>query len=391
MKKKKLYFFLIVFGIVVFIIIMIAAGGIALETFSQNDETKSATSTVDDLMDNCYYIWHNPKTNDITKDLTQPAKIDVFKLCPSGTVNWGKDSLVTHTIWFTGNKDKNIPTLYAGDKLLYVSSNNVPYDGIEWERFSDYGYTIGVANMIGDESGHYHISNENGKGFDGYVCSDSDANQLNENFSTVSNLFLDKIGGIKIRENEVSKGGTASNLVKNKEYICEWYTGTIYQDFKMTANVHTFGFLESFTTYDYEFLHSNCIEIAIPSWFKTGYYYVDGIGMFRYVSKGDESLYNGEEFDDKVNWNDPIILYDENDNLIYDPSTGVDKRNGDENGNVSTENNGDNTKWKEDIDHTDYDIPEDQDDIPEDEGDTGADGYDDFGNETIINDENTVD
>lgn len=110
--------------------------------------------------------------------------------------------------------------------------------------------------------------------------------------------------------------------------------------------------------------------------------------MFRYVSKGDESLYNGEEFDDKVNWNDPIILYDEDDNLIYDPSTGVDKRNGDENGNVSTENN---TKGKEDIDYTDYDIPEDQNDIPEDEGDAGADGYDDFGNETIINDENIVD
>ena len=109
------------------------------------------------------------------------------------------------------------------------------------------------------------------------------------------------------------------------------------------------------------------------------------------MSKGDESLYNGKEFDDKVNWNDPIILYDENDNLIYDPSTGVDKRNGDENGNVSTENSGNNTKEKEDIDHTDYDIPEDQNDIPEDEGDAGADGYDDFGNETIINDENTVD
>ena len=93
---------------------------------------------MDDLRDNCYYIWHNPKTNDITKDLTQPAKTDVFKLCPAGTVNWGKDSLVTHTIWFTGNKDKNIPTLYAGDKLLYVSSNNVPYEGIEWERFHDY-------------------------------------------------------------------------------------------------------------------------------------------------------------------------------------------------------------------------------------------------------------
>ncbi len=83
MKKKKLYFFLIVVGIVIFIVIMIVTGGITLETFSQNNQTKSVTSTVDDLGDNCYYVWHNPKTNDITKDLTQPAETDVFKLCPN--------------------------------------------------------------------------------------------------------------------------------------------------------------------------------------------------------------------------------------------------------------------------------------------------------------------
>lgn len=380
MKKKKLYFILIVVGIVIFIVIMIVTGGITLETFSQNNQTKSVTSTVDDLGDNCYYVWHNPKTNDITKDLTQPAETDVFKLCPSGIVNWGKDSLVTHTVWFTGDMDQDIPTLYPGDKLLYVSSNYVPYNGIEWERFADYGYTIGVANMIGDDSGHYHISNEDGKGFNGYVCRDSDANQLNENFSAVSNLFLDKIGGTKIREDNVSDGGTANNLVKNKEYICEWYTGTIYQDFKMTANVHTLGLMESFTTYDYEFLHSNCIEIPIPNWFKTGYYYVDGIGMFRYVSKNDEALYNGKEYDENINWNDPIILYDENDNLIYNPSTGVDKRNVDE------DNNNNDSEEQNSVD-SDYDASEDQNDKPTDEGDVGADNYDNFGNETIITDD----
>lgn len=380
MKKKKLYFLLIVVGIVIFIVIMIVTGGITLETFSQNNQTKSVTSTVDDLGDNCYYVWHNPKTNDITKDLTQPAETDVFKLCPSGIVNWGKDSLVPHTVWFTGDMDQDIPTLYPGDKLLYVSSNYVPYNGIEWERFADYGYTIGVANMIGDDSGHYHISNEDGKGFNGYVCRDSDANQLNENFSAVSNLFLDKIGGTKIREDNVSDGGTANNLVKNKEYICEWYTGTIYQDFKMTANVHTLGLMESFTTYDYEFLHSNCIEIHIPNWFKTGYYYVDGIGMFRYVSKNDEALYNGKEYDENINWNDPIILYDENDNLIYNPSTGVDKRNVDE------DNNSNDSEEQNSVD-SDYDASVDQNDKPTDEGDVGADNYDDFGNETIITDD----
>lgn len=387
MKKKRLYFFLIVVGIVVFIIVMIATGKITLDTFSQNNQTQSAASSVDDLVDNCYYVWHNPKTDDITKDLTYTADTDVFRLCPVGTVNWGKDSFVTHTVWFTGNSDKNIPTLSSGDKLLYVSSNNVPYMGIEWERFADYGYTIGTANMIGDESGHYHISNEDGKGFNGYVCPDSDANQLNEHFSSISNLFLDKIGGIKVRENEVSRGGTVTKLIKDKEYVCEWYTGTIYQDFKMTANVHTFGFMELFTTYEYEFLHSNCIEISIPSWFKTGYYYVDGIGMFRYVSKSDEALYNGKEFDENINWNDPIILYDENDNLIYDPSTGVDKRNGD--GSDLSSTSTENSSGSEDMEqqreeNSTQSIIVNQTNDSEDEGDAGIDEYENFGNEVLI-------
>lgn len=387
MKKKRLYFFLIVVGIVVFIIVMIATGKITLDTFSQNNQTQSAASSVDDLVDNCYYVWHNPKTDDITKDLTYTADTDVFRLCPAGTVNWGKDSFVTHTVWFTGNSDKNIPTLSSGDKLLYVSSNNVPYMGIEWERFADYGYTIGTANMIGDESGHYHISNEDGKGFNGYVCPDSDANQLNEHFSSISNLFLDKIGGIKVRENEVSRGGTVTKLIKDKEYVCEWYTGTIYQDFKMTANVHTFGFMELFTTYEYEFLHSNCIEISIPSWFKTGYYYVDGIGMFRYVSKSDEALYNGKEFDENINWNDPIILYDENDNLIYDPSTGVDKRNGD--GSDLSSTSTENSSGSEDMEqqreeNSTQSIIVNQTNDSEDEGDAGIDEYENFGNEVLI-------
>lgn len=127
-------------------------------------------------------------------------------------------------------------------------------------------------------------------------------------------------------------------------------------------------------------MHSNCIEIPIPNWFKTGYYYVDGIGMFRYVSKNDEALYNGKEYDENINWNDPIILYDENDNLIYNPSTGVDKRNVDE------DNNSNDSEEQNSVD-SDYDASEDQNDKPTDEGDVGADNYDDFGNETIITDD----
>ena len=156
----------------------------------------------------------------------------------------------------------------------------------------------------------------------------------------------------------------------------------MYQDFKMKANVHTFGSLETFTTYDYEFLHSNCIEISIPRWFKTGYYYIEELGMFRYISKSDESLYNGKEYDENINWNDTIILYDKNDNLIYDPSTGVDKRSSMENENMSKNKSEQSDKG------SNKDIIESKSNSTTDNGDTGAENYDDFGEETIINDEN---
>lgn len=377
MKKRHLIFSLIVLGIVAFIIVMISTGGISFETFGENEQTQKHVNSVNDLADGCYYIWHDEKNNDITDDLEGVADSDVFKLCPSGSVNWDSDSFIEHTIWFSSTKDEDIPTLHAGDKLLYVSSTNVPYEGIEWERFADYGYTIGVANMKGDTSGHYYITNDDGESFDGYVFGDSDTNQLNENFSSASTLFLDKIGGSDVRENSISDGGTILNLKKDKEYVCEWYTGTIYQDFKMKANIHTFGSLETFTTYDYEFLHSNCIEIVIPDWFKTGYYYIAGTGLFRYVSEEDEDLYNGNAYDENVNWNDPIKQYDEYNNLIYDPSTGVDKRDENNDSSDSQANNGETQSNESDSYSNDTVI---------DEGDAGVEEYESIGSEIIYDD-----
>lgn len=43
--------------------------------------------------------------------------------------------------------------------------------------------------------------------------------------------------------------------------------------------------------------------------------------MFRYVSQSDALRYNGEAYDPLVNWNDPIIIYDENGSVQYDPTS----------------------------------------------------------------------
>ena len=294
----------------------------SFETVGSDESTVKHTASVDDLEDGCFYVWHNEKASDISEDLENTSSLEVFKLCPAGDRNWKKDTTsVNHVLWFDSSSDKEIPTLYEGDVLLYGSSTEIPFEGITWERYADYGYSIGVANLIGDESGHYHISNPDGKGFGLYVYDKSDAVELQQ-YTALTNLFIDKVGKTKVRNKLVSEGGTIQNLEKNGAYVCEWYTGSYYQDFKMIANIHPFCALETFTTYDYEFLHSSCIQITIPNWFKTGYYYANNIGLFRYVKGNDIEDYNGEAYDPSIDWNDRIIIKNDRGDVVYDPSTG---------------------------------------------------------------------
>lgn len=67
-------------------------------------------------------------------------------------------------------------------------------------------------------------------------------------------------------------------------------------------------------------MHSNFIVISIPDYFKSGYYFVNGVGLFRYVAEEDEGIYNGEAYDEAIDWNDPIVVYNENGEVIEDPS-----------------------------------------------------------------------
>lgn len=379
MKNKILIFITAVVVIVVVIYILVVKGILVLPTIGMDSETKTTIISADDLEDGCYYIWHNSKST-IQDDLQGTMDEDAFKICPQGIINWNENANVAHTIWFTSISDIEIPTLYPGDKLIYVSSTKVPYEGIKWERYADYGYTIGVANMISDSSGHYRIVADLENGYEGFINMKSDAAALAK-YEAVSELFLDKIGNVPVRENLVSEGGTILGLEKNGKYICEWYTGTYFQDYEMTANNHTFCYIEGFTTYDYEFLHSRCVSITIPEWFKTGYYFVEGVGFFRYVSMEDLSVYNGSVYDENVNWNDPIILYDERNLVIYDPSVGIDKRTVEQkNANTKTKA-APKTTTKQSTSNANSKKESDE---MQDDGDLGADYYEDFYEEHYV-------
>jgi hypothetical protein len=305
-------------------VLSLSLTGCGLETLTGSRKVVTSTGDVNELQDDRAYVWHNEKAEDIRKDLKKPSKKDIFFLCPTGDINFKKEELSEvsehpRSIWIGKEDDKQIPTLTSGDRLLYVAQE-MP-EQIVFERFADYGYTIGVSNLIDDGGGHYYIEYA-GADKDTYKYSidmESDAAAL-AGFENLSHLYLDQAGDVKVTEDTVSDGGTVTDLEKGKTYTCTFYTGTYYQDFRLTADVHSFGSMERFVTHDYEFLHSNCIAITIPDYFKTGYYYVNGVGLFRYVSDADAGSYNGRPYDPDIDWNDPIILYNEDGTVKYDPS-----------------------------------------------------------------------
>ena len=297
----------------------------------QEEKSDNEFSNVYELKSEKAYVWKN-SGGDIKKDLSEDRSgKPVFFACPTGDINFAGDEMsdideYPRSIWISSDEDEKIPTVTSKNALIFISDTKVPEE-IVFERFADYGYSIGVSNMIPDGGGHYYFTyaETDEDDYKYYVDLKSDAKEITT-FDTISRLYLDQVGDTKVTEKNVSDGGTVTGLKKDKEYVCSFYTGTFYQDFLLPASIHSFGKLERFISYDYEFLHANCIKIKIPDYFKSGYYYLQGAGLFRYVTDEDAKRYNGKAYDEGIDWNDPIIEYDEYGVIVYDPSQEIDRR-----------------------------------------------------------------
>ena len=362
MKKKKKLPFIILISIALVAVLIIALTKLGLidtaTTYAESEANYAKTYKIDNLKDNSLYVWQNSVDKSIEDESNE------FLICPKGNTNIDFDDRgvagVTFTIWVPTSDDYQIPTLTSQDKLLYVSKSSVP-DTFDFQRMYENGYSIGVTSFTADESDHYYINYmvTDKDDYKQFVNSKSDAKDLGG--LSVAKLYLDKVGGMEVTAENVSDGGVVTGLTKDEQYICEFYTGTYYQDYLLTASEHTFTAFEDFTCYGYEFLHSNCISIDIPEWLTSGYYYINGIGLFRYVDDEDVGAYSGEPYDENIAWNEPLILYNEFGQVIYNPSLQTDEELTEED--AETEGNdaasavgGTKAEWS-------YSLPEAQDDF----------------------------
>ena len=284
---------------------------------SAKEKEVQIINNVEDLEDGCLYIWKNCEGKKIT------AEDNEFILCPEGNTNVKyKDkgtSQANYTVWIDSSEDKLIPTVTRADKIVYVSKKAVP-DSYDFLRLYENGYSIGVTSLLPDEAGHYYVNymQTKAKDFKQYINTECDAGDLAG--LNVQKLYLEKVGKASLTEDNVTESGIVSGLKKNEQYVCEFYTGTYFQDYMLTANQHTFTEFEDFECHGYEFLHSNCISVDIPDWLCSGYYYINGEALFRFVDDEDVEAYNGKPYDGNIDWNVPLIQYDEYGKVIYDPS-----------------------------------------------------------------------
>ena len=250
---------------------------------------------MNNLTDNTFYIVHNdtyyPLYSYLKNYRAENYEVDIDR-----QVDTEKQ------FYYTTENEKNIPTLYEGDKLVYYSTSALlPY--ISWERYYDMGYTIGVTNIQTDIGGRCFVDLTDTDNFP--LLPDNELYELQK--ENASSLLLDKIGGTQITPDMIDNG-LLMGTEKDTQYDIDVYVGTYYKYFSTTSNYHAFRAFELYASVDYKTMQDYIYEIDIPDYILTGYYNINDKGLLRLV--------RGKTYDDYTDFNEKL-LYQSDGN--YDP------------------------------------------------------------------------
>ena len=251
----------------------------------------------------------------VTEDDLQPGNFYVrtsegFYQLPSGTVNYSERELIakeadpSRVVWY-GADDVLIPTMYSDDQLVYCTTESIPAS-FTWERYEDDGYTIGVSGLAANDAGRYGTTvSETSLKLDSSFA--AGLPELNEG----DILIVDKIDGNTVNNTNVAPGGTVSGLSSGHTYSVDTYIGSTYTAIDCVADTHAFSSFEVYETSNYSFAQSDYIILTVPNYLRSGYYYMNGVGMVRYANVTREEGIAG------INFNAPYYLgTDEEGNII---------------------------------------------------------------------------
>ncbi len=231
------------------------------------EDTVTTFTNMKDLTSGRFYILHNGRYQEL---YIGDASFDT-----SSTASSAGNA---RTCWFQEDFEK-VPTLYAGDSLIYCNDSYMD-ETFRFERFEYVGYTIGICNLSKRSSGRYSFNaqlEDNKK----QIAVNSDAYKLYELANNTA--VIETLGGARLLEGNVTRGGVIKGLKKDGKYKAQIYVGTQVYEYSLIADSIALTSMDTCTLNEYSFLESRVAEIKIPDYFNSGYYTLNGKGMFRYV------------------------------------------------------------------------------------------------------------
>lgn len=246
--------------------------GCSAEDSQDNSNEATIETNINKLKNNAYYVQRDDTYYETFLSNATFSKYSISKGGDSSRVAWIKES-----------EESKIPMMYPGDKIVYRQDDGVVEGDVLIERFYDLGYTIGVCGLKPNNTGRYvfdtDVKNLN-------INPASDASQLTN--AGDYQAVIESIGNAKLRSGNISEAGTIIGLEKNKTYSTDVYIGTILKNYKIKADVRALMSEEAYNIKDFDYMQSKIISITLPSWLNSGYYLVNGYGLFRYSSTGKE-------------------------------------------------------------------------------------------------------
>ena len=216
-----------------------------------------------DLEEDVYYV----------KDIADFYKTLEITGNASGTVNISsKDRLV-----WTGENDSLIPTMYSDGFIAYQTKKEVDMTSVNLERYESIGASIGIQGAEFDADGHIYVPKNK-------LIDDTSIAKVLATDKSIGNITIVKINDKEVTSEDLLPGGVIGGLEYGEIYKIDFYSGTFYKTMKVKADVNFYRSFEVYESTDISTTTNGYLTLSMPQGINSGYYVVNGAGMFRYYN-----------------------------------------------------------------------------------------------------------
>lgn len=175
-------------------------------------------------------------------------------------------------------RDSAIPTVYKNDQLIYVSDGSI--STFVWERFKDYGYSIGLSGLQLTGSGKIK-SQEATMAAAG---STAEAAIASLTIPEGADITVDKINGTALSSQYINDGGIITGMSRDAAANVDFYIGTQHVPIPISADTKYYKSFELYSTDKYALSTDGYAMVDIPSYLRSGYYLINEVGFVKYLN-----------------------------------------------------------------------------------------------------------